>query len=142
LKHYPATIIQGDPAPTIALTATPSTTAPLVGGVVTVTTRVSNPSYVASGVQLALTSLPAGLTLQGVQTTRADGVTMNFSASELTLGDIVEADTRAAVWTFRVDTAGPKTLGFRAWSENGGTQTASIILNSTTRVTQSDFMSR
>jgi Subtilase family len=129
-----ATIIHGDPAPAMTLAATPSASEPLVGGTFTVTTSVANPSYVASGVHLALTSPPAGLTMQGVQTTRADGVVMNVSAQELTLGDIIEGDVRSAVWTFRADAAGPTTLEFRAWSENGGIQVASVTVNATSGV--------
>jgi serine protease AprX len=121
-----ALIIEGNPAPRMSLAVTPSTRNPLVGSTFTVTTSVSNPSYVASGVQLGLTSLPAGLTLQGVQTTREDGVTMNFNAQQFTLGDIIESDTRSAIWTFRANTSGIKTIPFRAWSENGGIQRRTV----------------
>ena len=124
-----ALFIQGNPAPNMTLTATPSTGDPLVGVPFAVTTSVFNPSYVASGVHLAPTNLPAGITLEGVRTTRADGVVMDFNVQELTLGDIIESDTRSAVWIFRANTAGTRTIDFRAWSENGGTQTASVPLS-------------
>jgi subtilase family protein len=122
-----ALIIRGSPAPNMTLAAMPSTQNPRVGSTFTVTTSVFSPSYVASGVQLGMTNLPAGLTRQGVQTTREDGVSMNFNA-QVTLGDIIESDTRSAVWTFRADTAGVKTMPFRAWSENGGTRTATVTV--------------
>ncbi len=117
-----ATVIQGDPTPAMNLTASSSTSAPLLNNIFTVTTVVSNPSYVASGVHLELTSIGSGLTLQNVQTIRKDGVSMNFGTStNLTIGNIIESDSRTVTWTFRGTSAGSKTINFRAWSENGGT---------------------
>ena len=56
---------------------------------------------------------------------------MDFqNVDNLTLGDIVEGDSRMAVWTFRVDTLGSKTISFRAWSENGGELTTTANLSS------------
>lgn len=124
-----ATIIRGDPTPNMGLALSASSTTPSVGSTVTITATVRNPSYVASGVHLQRMNLPAGLTDQGVSTTREDGVTIDFTVSDLSLGNIVQGDSRSARWTFRVNTAGPKTLRFRAWSENGGTVTQSITLN-------------
>jgi hypothetical protein len=115
-----AKIVRGDPTPAMAMTATPSATLP--GSTFTVTTRVSNPAYEAYGVQVSVPTVPAGLTLLGVSTTREDGVTMDFpNANALTLGTVTEADTREAVWRFRHDSKGSKTIRFRAWSNNGGT---------------------
>jgi hypothetical protein len=47
----------------------------------------------------------------------------------MSLGDIVQGDSRSATWRFNIDTPGPKTFRFRAWSENGGAQEQSITLN-------------
>ncbi|MBT8440704.1 MAG: S8 family serine peptidase, partial [Gammaproteobacteria bacterium] len=123
-----ATVIRGDPTPEMSLTATASTTTPAVGATFTVTTRVNNPSYIASGVHLARTNLPSGLSFLGVSTTREDGVNINFTGSDLSLGNIIESDSRSAVWSFRVNSTGSKTISFRAWSENGGTKTQSVTI--------------
>ncbi len=63
----------------------------MVGSTFAVTATVSTPSYVASGVQVEPTSIPLGVTLLDVQTTRLDGVTMSFLAvpDALTLGNVV-----------------------------------------------------
>ena len=76
-----------------------------------------------------MTGVSSGLQLLSVSTTREDGVASDFGVvSGLTLGDIVERDSRTAVWTFQVLTAGNQTIDFRAWSENGGTQTQRVNL--------------
>jgi hypothetical protein len=124
-----ATVIRGDPTPNMTLAATASTSTPAVGSVVNVTTAVSNPSYIASGVYLERTNLPAGLSFEGVSTTREDGVTMNFTGNNLSLGNIVQGDSRSATWSFRVTSTGSKTVNFKAWSENGGTRTSSVTIN-------------
>jgi hypothetical protein len=127
-----AVIVQGATAPAMSFTvAGPSgPAAPRVGQTVTVTTTVADPSWVLSGVHLAATSIPAGVTVTQVQTVRKDNVTMDFTAARaMSLGDIVQGDSRSATWRIRLDTAGPKTLRFKAWSENGGTQEKSITFN-------------
>jgi hypothetical protein len=117
-----ATIIQGDPTPPMTMTAAPSNTAPPVGSTFTIATSVTDPAWAAYGVHLSVPTVPAGLTLLGVSTTREDGVAMDFPNSPaLTLGTVTAGDSREAVWRFRADTSGPKTVRFRAWSNNGGT---------------------
>ena len=124
-----ATVVRGDPTPVMTLSAAPSRVDPPVGSTFTVTTGVSSPAYVTSGAHLQMTALSSGLRLVGVTTTREDNVASNFGAvSALTLGDIIERDSRTAVWTFQVLTAGAKTIDFRAWSENGGTRTSRVSL--------------
>jgi hypothetical protein len=130
-----AVIVRGDPTPAMTLSATPSSADPPVGSTFTVTTRVSSPSYVTSGVNLDIPEVSSGLQFLGVSTTREDGVTADFDPDypfgavlRLTLGDIVRGDSRTAVWTFQVLTAGDQTIDFRAWSENGGTQTRRVNL--------------
>jgi subtilisin family serine protease len=124
-----ATVIRGDPTPNMSLTVTANTTTPSVGSIVNITTMVYNPAYIASGVYLERTNLPAGLTFQGVNTTREDGVNMDFTTSNLSLGNIVQGDSRSATWSFRVDGTGSKTINFRTWSENGGSSTRSVTIN-------------
>jgi uncharacterized repeat protein (TIGR01451 family) len=124
-----ATVIRGDPTPTMSMTVRASSLAPSVGDVVTITTTVSNPAYIASGVFLRRENLPSGLTYQSVSTTREDGVAMNFTTRSFSLGNIVQGDTRSAAWSFKINNTTAKTLDFRAWSENGGTVTESITLN-------------
>jgi hypothetical protein len=124
-----AVVVRGDTSPDMGLTVTGPTgpAAPRVGQTVTITTTVANPSWILSGVHLAATAIPAGVTVTQVRTTREDNVQMDFTAARaLTLGDIVQGDTRSATWRIRFDTGGPKTLRFKAWSENGGTQERSI----------------
>ena len=122
-----ALVIQGDPTPAMSMTATPSTSTPVVGSTFTVTTTVSNPSYVASGVHISLNYILGGLTQLGIETTREDGVVMDFGTqSDFTLGNIRASDSRSAVWRFRADSPGEETLLFRIWSENGGTVTKTV----------------
>jgi hypothetical protein len=114
----------------MTLTASASNLNPGVGGTSTITTTIANPSWVASGVHLEAISIPAGVTLQRVETRREDNVLMDFTAARaLSLGNIVQGDTRSATWRVRIDTAGPKTFRFRARSENGGLREQSITLN-------------
>ena len=125
-------IIEGDPTPVMSLSVSPSTSTPPVGSTFTVTTTVRNPAYEAYGVHVSVPDMSSGLTLLGAQTTRKDGVAMDFpNARGLTLGGIVEGDVRSAVWRFRIDTPGAKTMRFRAWSDNGGTRFQSITVNQT-----------
>jgi subtilisin family serine protease len=121
-----ATIIHGDPTPPMTASLTTPVSA-VVGSTFPVTVTVSNPAYVASGVQVALTSVPAGVTRLDVQTTREDGVTMSFLGvpDALTLGNAFPGITRSATWWYRADTTGTKSFTARAWSENGGTVTPS-----------------
>jgi hypothetical protein len=92
-----AKVVRGDPTPTAALSARPSTPSPPVGSTFTVTTTVSNPAYEAYGVHVSVPFVPVGLTLLDATTTREDGVSMVFpNASGLTLGSVVEGDTRSA----------------------------------------------
>ena len=94
-----AVVIRGDPTPPIAafLSAPPN---PAVGSTFAVTATVSAPSYLASAVQIEPTLIPLGVTLLVVQTTRADGVSMNFLnvADALTLGNVVSGLPRSATW--------------------------------------------
>jgi subtilisin family serine protease len=129
-----ATIIMGSPAPAYTLTGSPSPigTVP-VGGRITVTTTVANPSWILSGVHLAAAGVPAGVTLEQVETTREDGVTMAFpNATAFSLGSVVQGDSRSAAWRFRIDTPGAKTIRFRAVSENGGNRDLSLTINAGT----------
>jgi subtilisin family serine protease len=124
-----ATIIRGDPTPAMTLTAAASNTTPPLGSTFTITTSLADPAYAAYGVNLSVPRVPAGLTLLGVSTTREDGVSMDFpGSSNLTLGTVIETDSRTAVWRFRADTSGPKTVQFKAWSNNGGTATQSVTV--------------
>ena len=123
-------IIEGDPTPAMTLNTSPSTSFPPVGSTFTVTTTVGTPAYEAYGIHVSVPTLSSGLTTLGVTTTREDGVTMDFpNVNGLTLGSTVQGDTRSAIWRFRVDTSGTKTVSFRAWSDNGGQQDRSITVN-------------
>ncbi|MDP6132094.1 MAG: S8 family serine peptidase [Dehalococcoidia bacterium] len=123
-----ATVIRGDPTPEMNLTATPASTTVAVGTTVDITTTVTNQSYVASGVFLWASS-PPGVSLLGVSTTREDGISMDFTSDDLTLGNIIQGDSRSATWTFQVNTSGRKRLKFGAWSENGGYQEQEVTIN-------------
>ena len=124
-----ATVIRGATAPNMTLSVTSSSLTPAVGGRATLETTVSNPSWILSGVHLENTLFPAGVTLESVQTQREDNVVMDFTASRaMSLGNIVQGDSRSASWRVRIDTAGPKVFRFRARSENGGLREQSITL--------------
>ncbi len=126
-----ATVIRGATAPDMQLSvsASPSGSIP-VGSRVTVTTTVANPSWVLSGVHLQSLVLPAGVTLERLETTREDKVVMDFpGATALSLGSIVQGDSRSATWRFRIDTPGSKSLRFRARSENGGVREQTVVVN-------------
>lgn len=123
-----ATIIKGDPTPSMTLATSPSTTTPALNTNFTIETTVNTASYVASGVHLEINSKPSSLQLVEVSTTREDGTTMTFTEDEFSLGNIVQGDTRKAKWTFRPTSAGAKNITFRAWSENGGTETNTVNL--------------
>jgi hypothetical protein len=129
-----ATIIRGATAPNMQLSASasPSSGVP-VGGTVTVTTTVANPSWVLSGVDLRMLALPAGVTLEGLETTREENIVMDFpGVTALSLGTIVQGDSRSATWRFRIHEAGQKVLRFRARSENGGVREQSVVVNTGT----------
>lgn len=127
-----AVVIRGDTTPSMTNTLTPPATAPVVGEIFEVRATVATPSWVASGVQVTPTIIPAGLTLTAVQTTRHDGVPMPFNnvADTLTLGNLFPMYSRQVSFFFRADTAGQKTFFVRAWSENGG----EIVANTTFQV--------
>lgn len=124
-----ANIIVGDPTPPTSLGGFSSTPTPVIGNDFTITTTVSNPDYIASGVHLENTVLPPGVIRVDLQTTREDGIGMSFgTASNLTLGNIHAGDSRSAVWTFRLTTPGTKVFTFRSWSENGGELTTNVTV--------------
>ena len=110
------------------LSVSASDTTPAVGSTFAVTTRVSSPSYVVGGVHLRARHHPIGVTLEKIVITREDGVKVEFTGNNSTLGDIVQGDSRTATWRFRVISAGRKTLQFRAWSNNGGEVTQSVTI--------------
>lgn len=117
-----ATVLRGDPRPEMALTVTGTDEVPPVGESFTLTTRVTSPEYIASGVFLDLIENVAdqGLRLDQLATVRADNVEAIISAKQLTLGNVPVDGAREATWTFTVLDSSPKSLTFRAWSENGG----------------------
>lgn len=125
-----ATVIRDPTVPNMALNVSASSISPGVGGRATITTTVTNPSWVASGVHLENTLLPPGVTFESVQARREDNVQMDFTAQRaMSLGNIVQGDSRSATWRVRIDTSGPKVFRFRARSENGGLREESITLN-------------
>jgi hypothetical protein len=128
-----ATIVMGSTTPNFTLTGSPSPVGAVAPGQhITVTTTVANPSWILSGVNLMAT-LPAGVTLEQVETIREDNVTMAFpNTPALSLGSIVQGDSRRATWRFRIDTAGAKTIRFTARSENGGVRDLSVTINAGT----------
>jgi hypothetical protein len=125
-----ATVIRGATAPNMQFSVTSSSLNPGVGGRATITTTVSNPSWILSGVHLQSVSLPPGVTIESVRTVREDNVVMDFTTDPaLSLGNIVQGDSRSATWQVRIDTSGPKEFRFRVRSENGGVREQSIVLN-------------
>ena len=121
-----ALVNRGDPTPSMNMSASPSTSTPARNTNFTVTTSVSANAYVASGTHIEIDSISSGLIFSNVSTTREDGVNMNFTQNNFSLGNIIQGDTRSATWTFRATTTGPKSITFRVWSENGGTVTRTV----------------
>jgi hypothetical protein len=63
-----------------------------------------------------------------VTITRADGVSIHLTSSDLKLGNIIQGDSISAIWSFRVDNSDSKTINFGVWSENGGSSTQSVTI--------------
>lgn len=127
-----AIVIEGDPTPTMNVTATSSTSTPARNTDFTITTSVSASAYVASATHIEISSMSSGLTFSKVSTTREDGINMDFTDNQFSLGNIVHGDTRSAIWTFRATTSGTKNITFRIWSENGGTVSRTVTVTVTT----------
>ncbi len=123
-----AVVIKGDPTPAMNVSATPSTTTPARNTDFTITTSVSASAYVASATHIEISSMSAGLTVDEVSTTREDGISMVFTDDEFSLGNIIQGDSRSAIWTFRATSSGTKNITFRIWSENGGTVTRTVTV--------------
>ena len=126
---FAATVIRGDTTPAMTLNATPSSSSVSTGSTFSITTDVTCPAYIASGVHLENTYRSSGVEFLDATTTREDGVTMTFTQDDLTLGNIRAGDTRSVTWRFRKNTSGSKDLIFRAWSENGGEVTNTVTIN-------------
>jgi len=125
-----AMLVRGDTEPELDLTVTASTTTPAVDETFQIETTVESSSYVASGVHLENNVFPGfSFSRERVEVDRKDGVSYEFSSEpDLTLGNIVEGDQRSATWTFEADFEGCEDFGFRAWSENAGTETATVTI--------------
>ncbi len=126
-----AVVILGDTQPDMALSASVLAEDVQVGDTFVIRTNVSSPSYVAFGAHLRNTVLPNGVKLVDVSTTRKDGVTMSFGANrEFTLGSVVQGSggRRTVDWTFEAESGGCHDIGFRAWSENGGTRETTVTV--------------
>jgi|GEM_PF-4306212 len=125
-----AVMITGDPTPYSALSVTTDDPSPKVGDVITLTTTVENPEYIAAGVRLSLDSMPPGANFLGVETTREDGQFMEFfTADALTLGDVRAGLPRSADWRFQIYDVGINTFAFSTYSNNAGTDTEFISVD-------------
>ncbi len=116
-----ATVVRGATTPDMEMAVTVSPERPTVRERLSITTTISNPSWLLSGVHLETVSMPRGVTLERVYTRRKDNTIMDFGDSRgLSLGTIAQGDSRQATWEFRIDEPGAKAFRFRARSENGG----------------------
>ncbi|MCZ6673519.1 MAG: S8 family serine peptidase [Verrucomicrobia bacterium] len=127
-----AFVIKGDPTPTMNVTATPNTSTPARNTDFTITTSVGASAYLVSATHIEISGMSSGLTFSKVSTTREDGINMDFTEDQFSLGNIIQGDTRSAIWTFRATTSGAKNITFRIWSENGGTVTRTVTVTVTT----------
>lgn len=123
-----AVVIKGDPTPAMNVSITPSTTTPARYTDFTITTSVSASAFVVSATHIEISNMSAGLTFDGVSTTREDGINMVFTKDQFSLGNIIQGDARSAIWTFRATSLGAKSITFRIWSENGGTVTRTVTV--------------
>ena len=124
-----ATVIRGDTSPAMSTAIVVPSASVSTGSTFSVTTTVSNPDYIASGVHLENTFRASGVSFVSVSTIREDGTSTSMTSPEVTLGDIRAGDSRTAVWTFRKTSSGSKQIRFRTWSENAGEQTRTITVN-------------
>ena len=85
----------------------------------------------ASATHIEISNMSAELTFNKVSTTREDGISMDFTDNQFSLGNIIHGDTRSAIWRFRATTSGTKNITFRIWSENGGVVTRTVTVTAT-----------
>jgi hypothetical protein len=122
-------VIRGDTTPQMTFATIPSTLTPALDTDFTITSTITNTSWIASGVHLARLTAPIGIDQQSLITTREDNVTMDFGTeTEVTLGNIREGDSRTATWTLRANSVGLHQLIFSAWSENGGIEPGNVLI--------------
>lgn len=120
-------VIRGDPTPVTNLTNKTSNTSIYVNQIFTVTAKVSPSEFVASGVSTNIT-VPSGVTVLSMNTTREDGVVMNYAGSEqsiegvdrINLGDIKVGDSREVTWVLKATTTGTKNICVNTNSDNAG----------------------
>ena len=109
-------VVRGS-TPSLSVTARPSSVAVRAGAAFNVRTTLKSSSGIAGGV----TQYVIGGNVRRVQTTRRDGVEMNFTGtSSLTVGDIPYGSSRSVLWTIRAPRApGLYRVRFRSQSLNG-----------------------
>ncbi|PIN87280.1 hypothetical protein COV19_00150 [Candidatus Woesearchaeota archaeon CG10_big_fil_rev_8_21_14_0_10_44_13] len=120
-------ITRGDPTPVTNLTNKTSNTSIYINQPFTVTAKVSPSEFVASGVSTNIT-VPSGVTVLSMNTTREDGVFMNYTGSEqsiegvdrINLGDIIVGDSREVTWVLKATTSGTKNICVNTNSDNAG----------------------
>lgn len=117
---FVAKVIRGDTQPELDFTVVPSTTRPIVGDEIQVTTSVASSSWVASGVHIQNTWWWGGLPRLDVETTRADDDVISFGASTsgIVMGDTPYDYEKQAVWTYEALYEGCNDLKFRASASN------------------------
>jgi len=125
-----AVVIRGDTTPAMGNQLTPPPGGATVGSIFEVRQTVTTPHYVAAGVQVTPTIIPAGVTLISIETQRHDGQFMAFpnNTDFLTLGNLFPNYSRQVRYYYRADTPGPKVFYVRAWSDNAGEVTANTVV--------------
>ncbi|MBI4214430.1 S8 family serine peptidase [archaeon] len=109
-------VIRGAPQPQLSLIANAPATV-MVGQPFEVTANVYPSSYIASGVYANII-VPSDVTVQSVMFTRKDGVTITQpSQASPVLGNILN-DGRSVSWTLVANSAGTKSITFRAAGSN------------------------
>ncbi len=69
------------------------------------------------------------VTLSDVSTVHKDGIATSFPIDNMTLGNIIQSDSRSAIWTLQATSGGVKAVVFRVWSENGGTVNQTVTIS-------------
>ena len=120
--------ILGDtsPQPTLAITSTDACIQPNTDFDVTATASFG--SWIGSCLHVETNALPAGVSIEDLDTIREDGTNFDYDAddTDVTLGSIHVGDSRAATWTFRSTTEGTKTISIDSDTDNAGTVTQII----------------
>ncbi len=121
-----AVVTYGDTSPTPTLNVTADDIYVNTNQPVTVTATYTNPSYVASAVYFDRDA--PGASQSALYGSLADGSTANWTGTDVTIGNVAHASSRAANWDLSWSTEGIKTFSLDANSDNAVDVTDSVTI--------------